>query len=207
MTATELLQLLNDADEREDLEAKRGGRISDSVMETVCAFANTPDLGGGTLLLGVVREENGESLFPQYKVVGIEDPDQLQSDLASQCASRFNQRIRPTVSVEKLGGKIVLIARVPESPKGQKPIYFGSEGLPSGAFIRVGPTDQRCTDDDLTVFYTDRDGYDATLLDGVTTQYVDSEAIARYRTLRARVNADAEELNLDDGGPPRSPQL
>ncbi len=198
MNAIDLLELLNDADELENLEAKRGGKIGDSVMETVCAFANTPDLGGGTLILGVERREADNSLFPYYEVVGVPDPDKLQSDLASQCASRFNHRIRPTISIEQVDGKSVLVAVVPESPNGQKPIYFKAKGLPGGALLRVGPTDQRCTEDDLEVFYTDRDTYDATLLDGTGMQHVDPEALRRYRTLRAEVNAGAEELALDD---------
>ena len=30
-----------------------------------------------------------------------------------------------------------------------KPVYLRATGLPSGAFRRIGSTDQRCTDDDL----------------------------------------------------------
>ena len=82
MNANALLALLNDSDELENLEVKRGGRIGDSVMETVCAFANTPDLGGGTLILSVERRDADGSLFPYYEVVGVPDPDKLQSDLA-----------------------------------------------------------------------------------------------------------------------------
>ncbi len=36
------------------------------------------------------------------------------------------------------------------------------KGLPSGAFRRIGSTDQRCTDDDMHVFYQDTDSYDQT---------------------------------------------
>ncbi|MFW6412861.1 MAG: helix-turn-helix domain-containing protein, partial [Oceanicaulis sp.] len=79
---------LNVGDETEHLEAKRGQEAGKSLYETVCALSNEPELGGGTILLGVEREQ---ALFPQYEVVGIEDPDKLSSDIASGCASKFNQ--------------------------------------------------------------------------------------------------------------------
>lgn len=54
MTAVELLESLNLLDEHERIEAKRASDIGKSLLETVCAFANEPCLGGGWLLLGVV---------------------------------------------------------------------------------------------------------------------------------------------------------
>jgi ATP-dependent DNA helicase RecG len=56
MNARDLLETLNLLDEHEHVEAKRGSEVGRSVLETVCAFANEPGLGGGWLLLGVVRE-------------------------------------------------------------------------------------------------------------------------------------------------------
>jgi len=72
-------------------------QIDRSVMQTVCAFANEPGLGGGHLLLGVERD--GQDLFDNtYRVVGVAQPDKLQADLASQCASVFKRPVRPRVS-------------------------------------------------------------------------------------------------------------
>ena len=55
MTALELLQSLNLLDETERIEAKRASEAGKSLLETGCAFANEPGLGGGWLVLGVVR--------------------------------------------------------------------------------------------------------------------------------------------------------
>ncbi|MFA5508537.1 MAG: ATP-binding protein [Vulcanimicrobiota bacterium] len=44
-------------DEGARLEAKRGGRVGKSCMETVCAFANTIGLCGGWILFGVQRND------------------------------------------------------------------------------------------------------------------------------------------------------
>ena len=64
MNALDLLQSLNLLDETERIEAKRASEAGKSLLETVCAFANEPGLGGGWLLLGVVREDM--ALFPSY---------------------------------------------------------------------------------------------------------------------------------------------
>lgn len=65
MNAQELLESLNVLDEHERIEAKRAREIGKSVLETVCAFANEPNLGGGWLLLGVARDDL--ALFPSYR--------------------------------------------------------------------------------------------------------------------------------------------
>lgn len=50
------MQELCSLDESHHIEAKRASQIDRSVLETVCAFANEPGLGGGYLLLGLARE-------------------------------------------------------------------------------------------------------------------------------------------------------
>jgi hypothetical protein len=87
-SAEDLLQELAALDESDRIEAKQARQIDRSIMETVCAFANEPGLGGGYLLLGVTRDM--QDLFSNaYRVEGIDDPEKLQSDLASQCRSLF----------------------------------------------------------------------------------------------------------------------
>lgn len=54
-TAQEIFEQLNSIDENVRIDAKRASGIDKSIMETVCAFANEPGLGGGYLLLGAVR--------------------------------------------------------------------------------------------------------------------------------------------------------
>lgn len=154
-TAEDLLQELLSLDESHRIEAKRCSQIDRSVMETICAFANEPGLGGGFLLLGVARDP--QDLFSNaYVVEGIADSDKLQSDLASQCSCVFNRPIRPRVSVENLNGRPVVVVYVAESPPTDKPIYLSNLGLPRGAFRRVGPTDQEGTEDDLIALYAPR---------------------------------------------------
>ena len=198
MTALELLESLNLLDENERIEAKRASELGKSVLETICAFANEPGLGGGWLLLGVVREEM--ALFPAYEVEGIEQPEKLSTDIATQCRSVFNQPVRVAISTETVIGKAVLVVHVPEAQPQEKPIFFKAQGLPKGALRRISSTDQHCTDDDLAVFYQGRqqESFDGTPVADTTLDDLQPEAIADYRQSRAQANPDAEELRWSD---------
>ena len=192
---------LNEGDETEHLEAKAvsTGDVGTSVFETVCALSNEPGLDGGTILLGVEREQL--SLFPQYVAVGVGDnPDQVSADIASGCASRFNSPVRVDISRETLGGKHVIRIDVPELTASQKPLYFKGQGLPKGAYRRIGTTDQRCTDDDLVGFFQSKaqDAYDSAVIEAASLDDLDPEAIEAYRRARAEANPSAEELNWSD---------
>lgn len=193
--AEDLLRELSALDESSRIEAKRARQIDRSVMETICAFANEPGLGGGYLLLGVTRD--AQDLFTNaYTVDGVDDPDKLQSDLASQCTSVFNRPLRPRVAVEDVNGKSVVVVYVPEAAPTEKPIYLQNLGLPRGAFRRIGPTDQEGTEDDLIALYSGHqvETFDAALLADVDMDDIDPAAIDDYRQQRKAINPEAEEL-------------
>ncbi|MHC2017987.1 ATP-binding protein [Methylobacterium sp. CM6247] len=196
---SQLIKELNATDETEELEAKEqsGNNISKTVYVTICALANEPDLGGGTILLGVEKEE---ALFPFYSPAGIKDPDKLSSDLASACSTMFNQPLRIDIRPEQIGDAIVIRIDVPELPATQKPVYFRATGLPRGAFRRIGPTDVHCTDEDLHLFYQGKGGdpFDIRIVKDASIEDIDSVALAAYRSARKEVNPLAEELNWSD---------
>lgn len=196
-TAQEIFDQLNSVDENVRIDAKRASEIDKSIMETVCAYANEPGLGGGYLLLGAVRTgfQNG---LPVYVPENIENPDKIQNDVITQCSSMFNVRIRPQVEPEVIDGKTVLVVKIDEAPEAQKPIYIVSRGLPQGAFRRVGSSDQKCTEDDMRVFYSSAESFDSTIVKGATLDDIDENAVAYYRRLRSKVNPNAEELSYDD---------
>ncbi len=198
MTALELLESLNLLDENERIEAKRASEVGKSVLETICAFANEPGLGGGWLLLGVVREEM--ALFPSYEAEGIDQPEKLGAEIATQCRNTFNQSVRVEIITENVNGKAVLVVHVPEAQPQDKPIFFKAQGLPKGALRRISSTDQHCTDDDLAVFYQGRqqESFDGALVADTTLDDLQPEAIADYRQSRAQANPDAEELRWSD---------
>lgn len=74
-TFQELWGKLTTGDESVNIEAKRSEELGSSLLETICAFANEPNRGGGYLLLGVGIIEN--ALFPEYRyeVVGVRNPN------------------------------------------------------------------------------------------------------------------------------------
>jgi len=196
-SAQQLIEELNSLDEHVSVEAKTASQLGESVMQSVCAFANEPHLGGGYLILGVAPAK--DSFWPAYDAVGVPNAEQLQSDIASQCASAFNIAIRPQMSVELIDDKNVVVVFVPEAGPHEKPIHFKNRPLPRSAYRRIGPTDQQCTDDDMIAFNADRQTqtHDERILPSARLQDLDDEAIELYRQLRADVDPLAEELKWD----------
>ena len=193
----ELLDLLNDVDELDWLEAKSlRDDTSRSILETVCSFSNEPGLGGGVILIGVAESKNADG--PRYVVDGVDDPDKAQLDLATQCKSVFNTPVYPTIKVEKLQGKTVLKVVVDELPFGHKPVYFKKDGLPKGAYRRIGSADLVSTEEDLWRFYEDPESkYDETPVKYSSISDVDERAVKRYRQMRKKVDPDAVELEYE----------
>ena len=194
--AKKYLDELNTIDEHVKIEAKQcSDKVDRSIMETICSFSNEPDLGGGVILLGI--EEQSDNKTP-YKVVGVNDADKLQKDLSSQCATMFNHPVRPLIEPESIDGKTVLVVKVTELDAKYKPLYFEKEGLPRGAWRRIGSTDQRCNEEDLSIFYYDADNFDKAIAEDTDMDDIDENAVRRYRQLRQMVNPEAEELNYSD---------
>lgn len=197
-TAKELFAELNSFDENRRIEAKSASAVGKSMMETVCAFANEPGLCGGYLLLGAKRTGMAEDGRPVYEPENIENTDKVQSDFVAMCNSMFNVRIRPIINVEEYLGKTVIVVKIEELPESQKPAYFAKRGLPEGAFRRIGPSDEKCSEEDMYLFYQSADTYDSCIVDDADLDDIDENALNFYRKLRKEVNPDAEELTLDD---------
>ena len=197
-TAKELFAELNSFDENRRIEAKSASAVGKSMMETVCAFANEPGLCGGYLLLGAKRTGMAEDGRPVYEPENIENTDKIQSDFVAMCNSMFNVRIRPNINVEEYLGKTVIVVKIEELPESQKPAYFAKRGLPEGAFRRIGPSDEKCSEEDMYLFYQSADTYDSCIVDDADLDDIDENALNFYRKLRKEVNPDAEELTLND---------
>jgi ATP-dependent DNA helicase RecG len=198
LTIRDQINELNRVGESERLEAKRCSELGNSFFESVCAFSNEPELGGGTILLGVVVEE--DVLFPLYSPVGVPNVDKVLNDISTGCASKFNSPIRVNVDQEEIGNAVVIRVVVPEAPQSAKPLYFTSKGLPGGAYRRIAASDIRCTADDLNIFFAARstDTYDKSILVDTSFDDVDPDAVHEYRIAREKVNPDAEELKWND---------
>lgn len=198
MTAAQLFQDLVEVGEHPRIEAKKGSEAGHSVMETVCSFANEPGLGGGYLLLGVERAE--ELFGPRYVATGVLDAEKVQEDVVTQAAGMFNRPVRVEVSPDEIDGATVVKVFVPEARAAEKPIFFRSKSLPRGAYRRYGTSDVACTEDDLAIFYENRqlETYDAHVHPRAQYEDIDPKAVDEYRRLRSEKSPDAEELSYDD---------
>ena len=197
-TAKELFELLNSFDEDRRIEAKSASAVGKSMMETVCAFSNEPGLRGGYLLLGAKRVGMADDGKPIYEPENIENSDKIQSDFVDMCNSMFNIHIRPIIQVEEYQGKTVAVVKIEKLPVSLKPAYFAKRGLPEGAFRRIGPSDEKCSQEDMYLFYQSADTYDSCVVDDTDLDDIDENALGFYRRLRKEVNPESEELSLDD---------
>ena len=198
-SAAELISDLNVADETDHLEAKAMGdlKVGHSVFETICAMSNEPDLEGGTILLGVEKEN---LLFPLYTASGVDDPDKISSELVTGCASIFNSTVRPNIQVQIVDGRAILKVDIHELPSHLKPLYFTKMGLPKGAFRRIGASDVKCTDEDLLTLYKGKQSssFDSHIVQDATLADIDPLAVGAYRKARHDLNPSAVELGWSD---------
>lgn len=196
----DLIKELNLLDESDSIEAKEISKDKDgtSLYETICAFANEPNLGGGIILLGVRRDET--QLFPHYTISGIKDADKLSSDIMSACQNKFNSPIRPTIKRDYVDKKIVLRIEIHELNASQKPLFIRATGLPRGAYRRIGSSDVKCTQEDLIAFIQDgtSDTFDTHLVRDSRIQDIDPQAVLLYRQFIKEFRPSSELLQWSD---------
>ena len=105
-TAQELFTKLQNDGENQRLEVKEASQIGSSIMQTICAFANTVDLNGGYLLLGV-SEPN--EVHGNFWVKGVDNTDKLLNDLQTNCRDQFERPISIQTKIETLFDKKVIV--------------------------------------------------------------------------------------------------
>lgn len=120
-SAESLLEQLRQLDECQRIEAKRGSDIGGSVMQSVCAFANEPGLGGGYLLLGISEPDEQHE---QFYVSGVSNTDQLLGALQANCREQFEQIIPIETQAVSVEGQTVIVVFVPELDPVAKPCTF-----------------------------------------------------------------------------------
>ncbi|OQX15738.1 MAG: ATP-dependent DNA helicase RecG [Thiothrix lacustris] len=198
----QLFQELLALDEHPRIEAKRASEIGKSVMQTVCAFANEPGLGGGFLLLGVSEPNTTHS---QYWVEGVNHPDQLLGQLQNNCRQQFEQPVAIHSQHKQIDGQLVVGVYVPEFDPSAKPCRFA--GKPdkqnkrkTGVWRRGLNGDYECTERELEPILLAKSGlsYEQTVLPDAEWDDLDLSTLALYRQLRARVKPHAEELQVDN---------
>lgn len=176
-----LAALLDRLRGRESLEVefKRGkGGLPNDLWSTVSAFANT---NGGWILVGVREAEDGTGILDDLK-----NPDARLQDFTNQVRNR--QKISHAVcgaddaAVEHLGGKAVLVIRVPAASLKDRPVYIGGNPY-HGTFLRRNSGDYECTEQEVKRMMREASDVtaDSAILDRYTLDDLDPDALARYR--------------------------
>ncbi|MFH7566566.1 ATP-binding protein [Oceanimonas smirnovii] len=185
------------------LEAKAAtGGVGDSIMQTVCAFANEPGLGGGYLLLGVAEPDESNMA---YRPLGLDDVDNLLNTLQVNCRDQFETPVFIRAEAATVEGKVLLAIAVDEVDDGLKPVRFkGTTGKKNkrktGVWRRGINGDYECNEVELEPLLRAKSNqtYDQALLRGAEWEDLDPDTIAHYRQLRQRIKPDAEELQGSD---------
>lgn len=199
-TVLQLLDMLQEEQETERVEAKAASKVGDSIMQTVCAFANTTN--GGYLVLGVSEPDE---IHGSFWVSGVENADKLLNDLQVNCRDQFEQPIIVHAQKTKIQSKQVIAIYVPELDASDKPCTFkgkfdSKNKRKTGVWLRGINGDYEATQKDLEPIILAKTGksYEQICLSDCEWEDLDPNAISRYRQLRQRIRSDAPELQADD---------
>jgi ATP-dependent DNA helicase RecG len=123
------------------IEAKSAaGGLPQSVIPTMCAFANLP--GGGLVILGLDEAS-------RFSAVTLPGAAALAAGLASMARSAFDPPLQLSVDVETFEQKELVVARVHELPLAAKPCVVK----------RTGQAYLRFFDGDYTLSRLEMDGF------------------------------------------------
>ncbi|XVV13595.1 ATP-binding protein [Actinoplanes sp. CA-131856] len=150
MNRTELAELIDSlrtlgADHYTCEVKKARGGMPVTLWESISAFSNA---SGGIIVLGV-DEKSG------FIVTGVDDAAAMESQIAAIC-SDMEPPVRAEIFTASLHGRNVLICRVPQLPRDQRPCHKRALGPWAGSRIRVADGDRKLTDYEVTVLLANR---------------------------------------------------
>ena len=116
MTRSELLELVDEVRslccELDTVEVKLAAtKVPRRLFEVMSAFANSD--GGGVIIFGL-DEANG------FEVVGVSDPQKLQSDVTALARDQMEPLLKPDFSVASIEGRTVVGVRIPPLPPSRR---------------------------------------------------------------------------------------
>ncbi|MCP3800933.1 putative DNA binding domain-containing protein [Allokutzneria sp. A3M-2-11 16] len=158
--------------EPSEVEVKSAaGGLPKSVVETLCAFANT---NGGLLVLGL---DESRGFAPVY----LDDPCKLRDDLASLASSSLHPALRISVDVVRVEDFDLVVAEVDPLPSAERPCYVVNKGMKDGSYVRVGDGDRRMTQAEigLTIANQGQPRYDIEPVSDATVEDLDRTALLR----------------------------
>lgn len=176
-----------------ELKSAKGG-LPNSLWETISAFANT---SGGWILLGV-KEENKKA-----SVEGLANPSNLLDDFYSALRNPLKINYAACgpndANIETLGEHQIIVIRVPEAPRQQRPVYI--KGNPyTGTYVRQHTGDYHCTKPEVDRMMREAStvGADSAILTGYTLADIDKDSLARYRRMDQTLHPGEPRSAYDD---------
>ncbi len=172
----------------------RSGIPSD-LWKPITAFSNSPN--GGIIVLGV-KEENPPSrkLIP----VGGLDLQTLQEKIVSLMEHSIQNNSQYNLDVVNIRGKNLLVLKIQETEKENKPCYKKNLGMDKGAYIRVGNINQQITEEELRSFlrYSPAYNFDKTLLSDLSFEDLNKAKIKLFlnESAKKRGRKYSNDLNI-----------
>ncbi len=159
--------------ETDNIENKTiaSGKLSEDIWESISAFSNTE---GGIIQLGVDNKGNKVGVDTAYI-------DILQQEVATLCASSFNHKLYPDITV---GTDNVINIYIPPVPAALRPIFTPSRGIFKGGRVRIGSTNHQLDDEWIKRFATSaRGGAELIEFPGNFNDLFDHKTIRQYLDL------------------------
>ena len=119
--------------ESQTVEFKKTLAERKEILATISAFANTR---GGRIYVGVEEDKDGSV----RKVVGVKFKGREVENLGNEIKQNTDPVLYPSIEVEEIKGKPVLVVEVGENPV--KPVFARIDKTPV-AYKRVGKTNQK----------------------------------------------------------------
>ncbi|MEO5327502.1 MAG: putative DNA binding domain-containing protein [Magnetococcus sp. THC-1_WYH] len=169
-----------------DCEAKTAGgrdgrgQVPASLWATYSAMANTE---GGIILLGVRENREGH-----FHAVGISDIDRVERDFWNQIndTDKLNRNLLRRQDVERitLEGHTILLIRVPQAERRQRPIFLNGNPL-KGTYVRHHDGDHRASEEEVRRFLAEAEESprDGELLDNFGLDDLEPDSLAAFRNL------------------------
>lgn len=176
-------------------EVKKGaGGLPRSLWETYSAFANTD---GGTIVIGLEEGGNG------YKVLGIENPDNMVKELWDTLNNRNkvsrNILSDKNVRIETVDGKDLIVIDVPRGDRNVRPIFINND-LFNGTYMRNGEGDYHCSHEQIMEMVRDAEDVpdDMKIVDSLDENSLNKETVNRYRIAYQANNRNSPLNRLPD---------
>jgi ATP-dependent DNA helicase RecG len=178
MTKKELKDLIK---EREHVEFKTSLSLINEIIKAISAFANTK---GGKIIVGV--DDSG-------KVLGVEIGKGTIENLANRIAQNTEPKIQPTIKVETIDGKKVIIIEVKESLD-KLVLAFGRP------FKRVGKSSPKMSKDEyerlILEKHKEKLQFDKDVCEEAEIEDIDNKKVKAYLKLREKNRNISSKIKL-----------